>query len=85
MKDLTNLQKLLDDEHQWPSEYTFKFIIPESQELRFRALFDLSTLSFKSSKTGKFVSITKTKIIKSSDEVIKVYEKASTVEGIISL
>jgi len=83
--DLERLKELLDDQHQWPSKYSFKFIVPYQKLTELMSLLSSGECSQKPSKNGKYISVTSIVDIKSSDEVLNIYEKASTIEGIISL
>jgi len=72
----------------WPSVYMFKFIAPSDNRV-FALLHDLfpdhAEFSNKSSKQGKYVSITVKELMLSADEVIDRYQKASAIEGVIVL
>ena len=84
---LTNdkLKKLLDEQYSWPCEYIFKFVVPNEHVEHLRILFQEVSIQEKSSKTGKYISVTVRKICLSSDHVLELYQKAGTIEGIISL
>lgn len=84
-KDHSAFRQKLDEHHQWPCHYLFKFIVPMGQRDAFDSIFPKEALSFKSSKGGKYVSISANVMMHSSDEVIKIYEKAYQIEGVISL
>lgn len=81
-------QKLIDIE-QFPSIYTFKFIIPKDQEKQneVEKIFDhpSSKFSIKESKTGKYNSITVQTYVNTADHVIDYYKKISTIEKVIML
>ena len=83
--DTSKFKALLDDRHQWPCEYTFKFVVPADKEDELAAFFEASETIKKNSKTGKFISFTIVRLMNSSDEVIEVYTKVSEVEGVVSL
>lgn len=83
-----NLKEKLDIQHTWPSLYMFKFIIPADNHklAQVEALFGAEAqVTTRQSSTNKFISITAKEMMLSSDEVIKVYQKAETIEGIIQL
>lgn len=66
----------------------FKFIIPNENEkmAQVSALFDEnSEIAYHNSSQGKYVSVSVKEVMLSADSVIEVYEKASKIEGIISL
>jgi hypothetical protein len=75
----------LDRLHQWPSLYMFKFIVPVRQQGEVFALFPKHELKTKASKNGNYVSVTAQAMMRSSDDVIKIYEEAHEIEGIVAL
>lgn len=75
----------LDEHHQWPCPYTFKFIVPSGTLKEFTALFPEEKLLFRESKNGKFTSVTMESTMCSSEEVLDVYKKAAEVPGVMSL
>jgi len=80
-----DFKEKLDSEHQWPTAYMFKFVVPKIKVDEFRTLFFVETLREKISKAGNYTSFTFKKQIKSSDEVVDIYIKAKKIEGVISL
>ena len=85
--DFNKLREQLELQ-EWPNVYFFKFIVPNSSEMiaKVTALFsDASDLSYHESKTGKFVSVSAKEVMLDVDSIIAVYEKASEIEGVISL
>jgi len=77
--------KLLDDHHQWPCPYLFKFIIPFEQLDAFCTLFEDHDLTKRPSRTGKYVSVSFESNMCSSHEVMAIYHKASQIPGVMSL
>lgn len=78
------LKELLDSEHQWPTRYTFKFIV--SAERLGEVVEVLGEgVEVKESKGGKYVSVTLHAHMESSDAVIDIYQRVSVIEGVISL
>jgi hypothetical protein len=76
---------LLDQNYTWPDYYFFKFIVPvESKEVVLSHL-EGYQIELKESNKGNYVSITAKKIITHSQEVIVIYEKISTIKGVLSL
>lgn len=75
----------LDQHYSWPSVYTFKFIVPHGRETEVKRLFPMHESKEKSSSKGNYTSITINMMMPSSDAVIEVYQKASSVEGLIAL
>jgi len=76
----------LDEVHEWPSVYMFKFIFEPEQE-RTNAILALfpaeSEVLRKYSSGGKYLSITVREVMLSAEEVIERYEKAGTIDGVI--
>jgi len=73
----------------FPSDYMFKFIIPNKSELKkqFQSVFNFegAVITTKPSKKGKFMSYTVILKVKSVNEVILKYKEVSKIKGIISL
>ncbi len=88
MKDQSNFddfRKQLQDHYRFPTLYLFKFIVPSERSEDFRNLFPDIQFDPKPSKTGKYISFSKKHRVMSSEEVIEIYKKAYTIDGIISL
>ena len=82
-----NLRKQLELE-EWPNVYTFKFIFPNTLEniaLTSELFSETSELSLHESKTGKFASISVKEMMLDVDSIIKIYEKASLIKGLMAL
>ena len=75
----------LDRHHSWPSIYIFKFIVPKGKEQEVRNLFPLHTATEKVSREGNYTSVTIQIMAPSSDVVIDIYQRASSIEGLIAL
>lgn len=80
-----SFKEKLDQQHSWPSLYMFKFIVPHHKENEIQMLFPYNELTTKKSAGGKYVSVTAKVMMRSSDDVIRIYEEAYKVEGVISL
>jgi len=82
------LEQKLEEHHQFPSPYLFKFIIPNNNH-SLALVEDLftsnATVTFRESKTGKYVSVSGKEMMQSSADVIAVYHKAEKIEGLMSL
>lgn len=86
-ENLKSLKKQLALQ-EWPNVYLFKFIIPNEpvQIAQLSALFgDDSDLVMHPSRNSKFVSFSVKELMLDVDSIIAVYEKASSINGIISL
>lgn len=83
--DTTKFKALLDDQMNWPDYYKFKFITETDKKHHLLDALTEHNIEERSSKNGKYVSITSKKLVHSSDEVIAIYSKISKIEGVISL
>lgn len=83
------LKTQLDETTQFPTDYLYKFIVSaEGNKVEeVQAIFDNTgaVINTKKSKTGKYISISIVIQLASSADVIKYYQQAEKVEGIISL
>jgi hypothetical protein len=80
-----NFKKILDDQHDWPTEYLFKFIAPVDKKNELAQLLPDSDFHLRPSSKGNYISLSAKVMMNSSEEVISIYEKAYEIEGIISL
>lgn len=68
--------------------YYFKFIVHNNQEKlnRVKELFaDPSTITYKTSRDIKFISLSCKQWMPDAESIIAIYEKASLVDGLIAL
>lgn len=87
-EQMDRLRVLVDDVHQWPSVFMFKFILPTNagEIKKLKLIFDQSSeIMTRESKNGKYTSVTVREMIMHGDDVFDRYEKAAKFEGIISL
>ena len=83
---IARLKGLLEDQHSWPGVYTFKFIVPVSKVAQILAFFDESyEISHRPSKKGNYISVTVKREMNSADDVIRIYQSVSVIEGLITL
>jgi putative lipoic acid-binding regulatory protein len=82
---LNSFREKLDQHHVWPSLYMFKFVVPTGKENEVKQLFPNHTVTEKLSKKGNYTSVTIQMMMPSSDAVIDVYVRASSIEGIMAL
>ena len=86
---LVKLKIALDQVHDWPSMYLFKFIVPSDNQkiAQVEALFNSTTaeVRLRQSKNGNYTSITTREVMISAEKVIECYEKAYKIEGLIAL
>lgn len=82
------LRERLDQVHEWPSVYMFKFICEPDQERldRILALFppEMEVLR-RYSAGGKYVSLTIREVMMNADDVVERYVRASEITGVIVL
>ncbi len=83
-----NLRLRLEEQEDWPVVYMFKFIF-RSDVKRYAQVIALfgeeAEVYSKSSNKGNFTSITAKEVMMSADDVMHVYQRASQIDGIISL
>ncbi|AFL83813.1 hypothetical protein Belba_1178 [Belliella baltica DSM 15883] len=83
--DKEAFKEKLEAQMTFPALYMFKFIVPTGQEHEVAALLPNNSIETKSSSKGKYVSVTIQAMMGSSGMVLDVYERASKIEGVISL
>lgn len=84
-QQLQKFRELLDESYQWPDYYEFKFIVKLAEKNQVLDKLPGFTITETPSKQGNYVSVNARKLMKSTQEVLDVYEVMSTVKGIISL
>lgn len=88
-QDLQKIKKMLDDQHDWPSVFMFKFVVPSENEkiARVEALVSTKTAEVrrKTSAKGNYTSITIKEVMVSAQAVLDVYEEAQEIDGLIAL
>lgn len=84
-----DLRKKLEEENMtFPSIYMFKFILKSDNRKMalVETLFEEDAdIIQKQSGKGNFTSITVKQVVMSVDEIITIYERASKIEGVMSL
>lgn len=78
-------KELLDESYQWPDYYEFKFIVKSDDKSLIIAKLSGFAIHETPSKKGNYVSVSARKLMKSTEEVLEIYELMSTIKGIISL
>ena len=83
------IKRTLDETHDWPTVFLFKFIVPSDLEklAKVQALFNTETAEIKvtESRTGKYTSVSAREAVTSAEEVLEIYRKSSEIEGLIAL
>ncbi len=84
-----NFKIRLDETTEFPSNYTFKFIVPTDNKriAEVQRLFDGARPQFqmKESKNGKYTSVTAVVYVIDSDQVIHYYKSASVIQDVMML
>ncbi len=75
----------LEGTHQFPDSYTFKFIVKPEYKAQVESLLPGAEVKLKASSGNKYVSVTLSRMMQSSRDVIQVYKEANKIEGIIAL
>lgn len=75
----------LEENHNFPGPYIFKFIIRPEYQHQVESLLEGAEIRLKPSSGNKYLSVTMQKEMASSQEVVDVYKEAYKIEGIISL
>ena len=78
-------RELLDRCHTWPCSFPFKFIVPAEKLHEILLLFPEEEPTLRSSKEGKYVSVTIRKRVCSSNEVLEYYNRLTGIKGVICL
>ena len=87
-KDFKALQNKLNEAGDWPRVYFFKFIIPSDNKklARVEALFGPEAQVYiKQSTNGNYLSISAKELMLNAESIIKRYEKAVQIEGLMAL
>ncbi len=83
-----DLRKKLNETQSYPSVYMFKFIFDATNRkiaLIENLFSENAEIYTKESDKGKYISITITEVMMSTEEIIGIYSKASEIEGVILL
>ena len=79
----------LEDTTEFPSSYTFKFIVPTDNKriAEVQRVFDGARpqFSMKESKTGKYTSVTAVVYVIDADQVIHYYKEAASIKDVMML
>ncbi len=85
MNNIESFKNTLDQEYNFPCEYSFKFIVKNDFKEDVISLLPKAKKNIKISKKGKYVSITLSPIMKNADEIVYIYDEAAKINSIISL
>ena len=82
------LRMKLDQHHNWPDVYMYKFVLPnepEKIEQLMTHFAEKSEVTRRESAKGNYVSITIKEVMLSTDAVIERYRSITGIEGLMSL
>lgn len=78
--------ELLNQEHQWPTIFAFKFIVPLQSSQALEKLFpEAHKMETRNSSGGKYVAYTVHHPVASAQEVLDLYARAQQIEGLLAL
>ncbi|NCN41002.1 DUF493 domain-containing protein [bacterium] len=78
-------KKLLEEEHEWPGPYDFKFIVPSEQIDMISNLLPNVELTTRFSGKGKFTSVSFQIQCESPNDVVDIYIRVKNVPGLMAL
>lgn len=85
----TSLKEKLEDAHNFPEDYLFKFIVSSDESKHteiFRVFDDVKyTLSSRDSKKGKYTALNINAFVLDADHVIRLYKEVGKIEGVMML
>jgi uncharacterized protein len=88
-QEIERIKKLLDQYHNWPDLYMFKFVVPSDNQkiAQVEALFNAETaeIRLKPSSKGNYTAITIKEVMLSAQSILDIYSKAREIEGLIAL
>jgi uncharacterized protein len=84
-----SLKEKLEEHHNFPEEYLFKFIVPSDSEkiTEILKVFDglQYTLANRESTKGKYTAVTIQCFVLDADHVIRIYKKVAIIENVMML
>lgn len=81
-----NLEQLLNETHDWPEVFPFKFIVPKEQSKNLEALLqEALRTEVRPSSSGKYMAYTFHCAMGSGREVLEVYGRVQGIPGLVSL
>lgn len=83
--DEERFRKRLEDQHDFPCRYTFKFIVPKGRLDEVAQLLPETPYQTRPSRRGNYVSVTFEAYMNESAEVIAVYREANKIEELVAL
>lgn len=81
----SSFQEKLEQEHEFPGIYIFKFIAPSDKIEMVKELLPSGKLSSRQSSNNNYTSLTLKARVQSSQEVVEVYLSMQDIKGVIAL
>lgn len=80
------LISLLDASHRWPTVYAFKFIVPKEKAKELEGLVpEAHSTETRASANGNYMAYTFHCPMGSSREVLAIYARVKSIQGLVSL
>jgi len=83
--DKETFKDKLDATHNWPCDFTFKFIMRPGQLVRFKRLFPEDRWHKRESAQGRYICVTMEREVHGADAVVEVYDRAAEIPGVMLL
>ncbi|WP_258100274.1 DUF493 domain-containing protein [Marinoscillum pacificum] len=83
--DIESFRQKLEDQHEFPGTYKFKFIVPHEKRDEIVEVLPLGDIKYRDSSNKKYVSVTAEAEMETSQAVLDVYIEANKIEGCIAL
>lgn len=84
-----SLKEKLENNHDFPEDYLFKFIIPtdDAKLTEIYRVFDgiKFTLANRESKNGKYTACNINAFVLDADQVVRIYQEVAKIENVILL
>lgn len=84
-----SLKEKLENNHDFPEDYLFKFIIPtdDAKLTEIYKVFDgiKFTLGNRESKNGKYTACNINAFVLDADQVVRIYKEVASIENVILL
>lgn len=82
---LEKLKLVLEETQKFPTEYLFKFIVPVAEVHQILLILQGMEIEQRASQNGNYISVSGKTVVQKSDDIIKIYQRASVIKGVISL
>lgn len=84
-----SLKIKLEENHHFPEDYLFKFILPNNNE-RLTEIYQVFdeikyTITTKESRNGKYISTSILAFVLDANQVVNIYQEVAKVEGVMML